>query len=417
MDTERLLISKVIESADLAPAAEAGITPGWFADPSSARVWSMIVDHKGRYGNVPTLAAVKRDYPTYKLLATPEGLPYLVDQMREHRQLVMLEAAITDAAQSHIRRDTAATTARLAAVLAEIARTTPTAYDIDLSTNGDERLTHYRELDALDGRLRGIPSGFPAIDLALQGFEPGQLITFVGPPKTGKSTSMLLMAKAANDSGKEPLFVGFEMSNREQWERLDAIRAGISHKRLRNGTLKPAEWKLLERSVRASQNLPSFHMSQDTSSVTTLTGLRTKIEKLDPDIVYVDGVYMMQDEEGEPSGSSQALTNITRGMKRLAQQLEKPIVIATQALESKMNGKKLTTYSIGYSSSFVQDSDAVIGVQQTDDPNITLMKLLAGRNASPMEAYYTWTWEPVKFEELEYNPFGGDGYEGGSDGW
>src|SRR5690606_22917333 len=160
----------------------------------------------------------------------------------------------------------------------------------------------------------------------------------------------------------------------EQQERLDAMRAGISHTRLRNGTLKPAEWQRLERSIASMANLPSFHLTADAQSVMTLTGLRAKIEALDPDIVFVDGVYMMLDEQGEPSGSPQALTNITRGMKRMAQQLRLPIVISTQALESKMAGKKLSTYSVGYSSSFVQDSDAVIGVENTEDHTIKKMR-------------------------------------------
>jgi replicative DNA helicase len=280
--------------------------------------------------------------------------------------------------------------------------------DINLATNGEERLAHYTALSELDGQLRGIPSGFPFIDHALQGFEPRQLITLVGAAKSGKSSSMLLMSKAANEAGYEPLLVGFEMSNREQYERLDAIRAKISHARLRNGSLTVKEWRQLQRAIKAQALLPDFHMTQDANSVMTLTGLRTKIEKINPDIVFVDGVYLMQDEHGEPGRSAAALSNLTAGLKVMAQQLEKPIVIATQALESKMSGKKLSTSSIGYSSTFFQDSDAVIGAEQTEDKNVTCMKILGARNAPTGEAYYEWNWDPVSFRELEGNPFKND---------
>ncbi|MFI6495916.1 DnaB-like helicase C-terminal domain-containing protein [Nonomuraea typhae] len=411
MDVERLLISKVIEESDLGPAAEIGITKEWFADPSSAQVWAMITEHKAKYGNVPSIGAVRKDYPTYKLLAAEEGLPYLVDQMRTHRHLVLQEAAVTDAANLIVRGQADRVSERLHQVLAELARSSAVSSDIDLSQTSEERLAHYAELAKLDGGLRGIPTGFPAIDRALQGSEPGQLITLVGPPKAGKSTSLLLMTKEANDSGYEPLLVGFEMSNREQYERLDSIRAKISHARLRSGTLTPKEQRQLERAIKVQASLPSFHMTQDASSVMTLTGLRAKIEKIDPDIVFVDGVYMMQDEEGEPSGSPQALTNITRGLKRMAQQIQKPIIISTQALESKMNGKKLRTDSVGYSSSFFQDSDALIGVENTDDPAIKRMIILGARNAATMETFYRWCWDPVEFIELEGNPFEGEGID------
>lgn len=405
MDVERLLLSKIIETGEIGPAAEANITTAWFSDPAAAKVWELIVDHKSRYGKVPSVGVVNRDYPLYKLLESEEDLPYLINEMRRHRHLVLQEAAITDAAQMVLARKPERITARFHELLADIAKTSGSTTDINLATNGPERLQHYKELAELDGRLRGIPTGFPAIDNALMGAEPGQLYTFVGPPKVGKSTGMLLMAKSANESGYEPLFVGFEMSNREQGERLDAIRAGISNARLRAGTLTPPEWRKLERAIRVQSNFPDFHMTQDVSSAMTLSGLRAKIEKFSPDIVYVDGVYMMQDEMGQPNGSPQALTNITRGLKRLAQQLEVPIIIATQALESKMNGKKLSTYSIGYSSSFVQDSDAVIGVERTDDPKITKMSLLLARNAQGLEVFYEWNWELSRFVELPYNPF------------
>jgi|GEM_PF-1655162 len=404
MDVENLLISRVVADGKLGPAA--CITPDWFSDPASARVWTLILEHTSKYGKVPSVAAVKADYPTYKLVQSPEGLEYLTDRMVRNRSLALLERGITEAAQLHLDGDLDRVIARLHTALADVARMTPTDHDINLATNADERMEHYRQLAKLDGRLRGIPSGFPAIDNALSGFEAGQLITFVGPPKVGKSTSLLLMAKAANESGYSPLFVGFEMSNTEQFERLDSIRAGVSHTRLRNGTLTKTELAKLERAVNQAKLLPDFYLTQDTFSVLTVTGLRTKVESLKPDIVYIDGAYMMDDEYGEKKGSPQALTNITRALKRLAQQLQIPIVVTTQALESKMNGRVLTPYSVGYTSSFVQDSDAVFGAERTEDPHIVKIKLMLARNALPCEAYYSWYWDPPLFAELPYDPSG-----------
>jgi len=407
VDVENLLISRVVEEGTLGPAAN--ITPDWFSDPASARVWKLILEHVSKYGNVPSVGVVKSDYPTYKLVKSPEGLEYLTERMVKHRTMAIMERAIHDAAQYHMSGDVDRVLSRLHAALADVAKLDIHSSDVDLAENIDERLQHYQKLSELAGGLRGIPSGFPSIDESLGGFQPGQLITFVGPPKVGKSTSMLLMANASNMSGKSPLFVGFEMSNFEQMERLDAIRAQVSHTRLIRGTLNLVERKKLVKAVNLAKRLPSFYLTQDTGSVMTLTGLRTKIESVKPDIVFVDGAYMMQDENGEPSGSPQALTNITRGLKRLAQQLRLPIVIATQALESKMNGNKLTTYSVGYSSSFVQDSDAVFGAERTEDPGIIKIKLLLARNARPMEAFYRWIWDPPVFEELPYDPFGDEG--------
>ncbi len=115
---------------------------------------------------------------------------------------------------------------------------------------------------------------------------------------------------------------------------------------------------------------------------------------------------MMRDEEGEPQGSSQALTNITRGLKRMSQNLDLPVVESTQALGWKTDKRRgLTGDSIGYSSSFFQDSDLLIGVEKTEIDDVNKLKLLGARNAPPMEKYIRWNWDNGTFEELDDDPF------------
>lgn len=143
------------------------------------------------------------------------------------------------------------------------------------------------------------------------------------------------------------LFVGFEMTNEEQEERLDAINAGISHTRLRSGRLKAKEEQQLGEAVSALADGPPFLLSSDASAMTTLSGIAAKIDTTKPSIVFIDGVYMMEDEHGERKGSPQALTNITRGLKKLAMARQIPIVISTQALSYKIGKSGITQDAIG----------------------------------------------------------------------
>jgi replicative DNA helicase len=214
------------------------------------------------------------------------------------------------------------------------------------------------------------------------------------------------MAKAAFEAGYRPLFIGFEMSNDEQEERFDAISAHISHYKLRAGTLDNHEWKKLERSVHQLEAMQPFIFSADASSTTTLTGIMGKIEKYEPDIVFVDGVYMMDDEQGEQKGSPQALTNISRGFKRIAQRTNIPVAISTQVLEWKLNRKKgITADSIGYSSSFAQDSDVILGVLGTDDPKTQKLSVVTARSTPRFDTFIQWDWDRGEFTELDGNPF------------
>jgi replicative DNA helicase len=273
---------------------------------------------------------------------------------------------------------------------------------VNITENPLGRVERYRERAKAGGALKGISTGFESIDWATGGMQPGQLFTFVGPPKAGKSTMLLLSAILAHMGFYRPLFIGFEMSNEEQEERHDSIRAGVSHNAVLHGRLKAEDYQKLEAMSRRLESMPDMIFSADSTSTSTLSGVAALIDKYKPDVVYIDGVYMMDDENGEPKGSAQALTNITRGLKRMAQNLQVPIAITTQVLAWKMDRKRgVTTNSIGYASSFAQDSDVLIGVEPTENDTVNKIKILDGRNVKRMEFYVQWDWDAGVFEEIE----------------
>ena len=120
---------------------------------------------------------------------------------------------------------------------------------------------------------------------------------------------------------------------------------------------------------------------------------------------------MMEDELGEKKGSAQALTNITRGLKRMSQNFDIPILCTTQVLLWKLNKRKGPDLnSVGYTSSFGQDSDVVISVDKPDehDPTLQRLKVVAARNAPPLETFVRWDWDLGTFEELESDQAGGN---------
>jgi replicative DNA helicase len=153
-----------------------------------------------------------------------------------------------------------------------------------------------------------------------------------------------------------------------------------------------------------SKNMQPFIMSEDSSSLTTVSAIAAKIQEYQPDAVYIDGMYLMDDEHGEPKGSPQALTNITRGTKRLAQRFDIPIVGTSQVLSWKLNNKRtraITADSIGYTSSFVQDSDLVLGVERNPDlDDQAIIRVVEARTAGHAEVHVKWDWQTMEFEEV-----------------
>lgn len=357
---------------------------------------------------------VKADHPSYKWVRVDEPYELLIKRVQEAHAEAILQDGMAAATDAYDVGDLGEVKRILSATLTSLEKSTISTRDIDITHNASDRLERYQAYARSGSELLGLPTGFATIDRATGGLQPEHLVVIVGPPKAGKSTLEMLVARAAQMHGVATLNIGFEMSNDENTERFDAIAAGISAKRLRNGTLTKEEEERLQRALRQQELMPSFWLSSDSMSATTLTGIAAKVEHYKPAAVFVDGVYMMVDEDSGERNTPRALTNLTRGFKRLAQNAQIPVVITTQALIWKMDKKKgLTANSIGYSSSFAQDANTVLGAETTDDPTIQKLKVVLARNCPPMETYVRWDWETATFEELDSAVDDDDGQDAG----
>ena len=194
------------------------------------------------------------------------------------------------------------------------------------------------------------------------------------------------------------------MSNTEQKNRYYAMRARISYQRLMTGSLTYEEESRFMKVV--SEDVPQMRDKfwfSDSTNGQTVSAVASKIQSKNPDIVFIDGTYLMIDEQTNESNTPQAITNITRSLKRLAQKVKKPIVISTQALTWKMRGGNVSADSIGYSSSFHQDADVIFGLQRVDEnvDDTRTLRVIASRNSGLTEAQLLWDWNTGAFREMD----------------
>jgi len=201
-----------------------------------------------------------------------------------------------------------------------------------------------------------------------------------------------------------PMFLSFEMNNEEQKLRYYAIRARISHHRLRTGTLTDEEEARFYQKIDSIQKMEEEMFFVDSANGVTVSSIASKIQNFKPDIVFVDGTYLMIDEEGAEAYNQQ-MTNITRALKRLAQKANIPVVATTQVLNWKMRKGQVTADAIGYSSSFHQDADVIFGLQREDETvdDTRTLKVIANRNGGFKEVALMWNWETGLFREIDEN--------------
>ena len=400
-DNEERLLSKAIRNRDLTPLIEAGVKDDWFFNEDNRQMWKFLIKHKEKYGEVPSAVTVKDNFPTYTLHAVDDTVEYLLDQLIEYRKRQMTIDVILDAQQAIQQGDhDQAIQAMGKAVQAIYEEDFRESSDVDLTHEPMQRFQEYLDIKTRPNGLLGVATGFKTVDQATAGLQPGQLVTIIAPPKTGKSVLALQIAVNVHNDGFVPLFQSFEMSNEEQKHRHDAMRAHIAHSRLVRGGLTKPEEERYKDTLESMASMHNFYLT-DSVSAMTVTGIAAKIERLNPSILFIDGVYLMIDEMTGEQGTPLALTNITRSLKRLAQKKQIPVVISTQVLLWKMKKRQVSADAIGYSSSFYQDSDVILGLQQQDeeDDSSRQLSIVASRNCGPATADLLWDWEEGKFEE------------------
>jgi replicative DNA helicase len=400
-DNELRLLSRAIRTRDISPLLEAGVKGDWFFVEDNRSVWNFVVNHWTKYQEVPTAVTVKDNFPTYNLLAVDDSLDYLLDQLIEYRKRQKTIDVVQAAAEAIQGGDHDAAIAAMSVGVAKIAdEGIKDSGDIDLTDNASQRFDEYLSIKTRPNGLLGMATGFPTIDKATAGLQPGQLVTIIAPPKTGKSVLAMQIAVNVHEDGFVPMFQSFEMTNIEQQHRHDAMRAKIAHSRLIRGSLNQQEEARYRAALSKMESMHNFYLTDAVPSM-TVTGLAAKIDKLRPNIVFVDGVYLMLDEITGEINTPQSITNVTRNLKKLAMSKELPMVISTQVLLWKMKKRQVSADAIGYSSSFYQDSDVILGLQKQDENDDTSreLKIVASRNCGPASTDLLWDWEEGKFEE------------------
>jgi archaellum biogenesis ATPase FlaH len=404
---EQLLVSKVIEEGTLDEASRLGIKPVHFSGDWE-RVYSWVLDYERTHGHIPTERALHRQFGDVSIVSTSgESLSGLASELLDAYSLRELSHVIADAVPLLDDGNASEAIEHLRKGIQKASVDAVRLRDVNMIDSWQARYEKYEEMRNTPNALRGIPTGFHGLDRITHGLRPQQFVVLAGEPKRGKSLFALIIANACHTHGKVPLFVSFEMSIEEQAARYDALASRVSYDSILSGELTTMDMTRIKKNMLLRKNMQPFIFSEDTSSLTTVSALAAKVQEYKPDELIVDGMYLMDDEEGEPKGSPQALTNISRGLKRLAQRFDIPLLGTTQVLSWKLSNKRtraITGDSIGYTSAFLQDTDLLLGVERNPDiDNQSIIRVVEARTASRGEVHVNWDWNTMGFEEVSYD--------------
>ena len=218
------------------------------------------------------------------------------------------------------------------------------------------------------GRVQGVPTGFIGLDRVLGGLQRSDLIIIAARPSVGKTALALSMAyNAAVLHHKIVGFISLEMSAQQIVQRLLAAETGINSHRLRMGQINDDEWGSISR---AYGKLSEANIFIDDGGSSTVNDVRTKARRLQAefgmDVLFIDYLQLMQSRRSD--NRVQEISEISRGLKQLARELNIPVVALSQlsrAVENRSGHKPLLS-DLRESGSIEQDADVVMLIYRED---------------------------------------------------
>jgi len=264
------------------------------------------------------------------------------------------------------------------------------------------------------GVLRGVTSGFRALDNLLSGLQPSDLIILAARPSMGKTTFALNIALNAAVKAKVPVgFFSLEQSREQLVDRLLCAQAMVDGWKLRTGNLKEDDFPAIGMAMGVLAEAPIF--IDDSPALNTIE-IRTRARRMLAEnklgLIVVDYLQLI---EGKKGGSSdfnrvQEVSDISRSLKAIARELNVPVLALSQ-LSRAVEGRdrKVPQLSdLRDSGSIEQDSDVVIFLyredyydKETEKKNITEVLIRKHRNGPIGEVELHFRPEHARFYDIE----------------
>lgn len=233
-----------------------------------------------------------------------------------------------------------------------------------------DALDRIEELHKNKGSLRGLKTGFRDLDKMTAGFQKGDLIIIGARPAMGKTTfAQNLTYNIASMNGKGVLFFSMEMASNEIIDRMISDVSGVNNWSIRTGNFTDEEYAKIGDAMDELSELPIYI---DDSSSMTITELRNKARRAMHDhnigIIIVDYLQLIQGSDRYKGNRVQEVTEISRGLKILARELEIPVVALAQLSRSvtgRDNPRPLLS-DLRESGSIEQDADLVMFLHRPD---------------------------------------------------
>ncbi len=222
-----------------------------------------------------------------------------------------------------------------------------------------------------EGNIRGVPSGFTALDRITAGWQKSDLIVLAARPGMGKTAFVLSMARNIAVDFKRPVaFFSLEMSSVQLVTRLISSESQLPADKLKKGNLENFEWEQLNAKIGGLVDAPLYI---DDTPALSIFELRAKCRRLaaqhNVELIIIDYIQLMSAGGDGKGNREQEISTISRSLKSLAKELNVPIITLSQlnrSVETRSGTKRPMLSDLRESGAIEQDADMVLFIYRPE---------------------------------------------------
>ena len=213
----------------------------------------------------------------------------------------------------------------------------------------------------------GLKTGLKDFDKKIGGLHKSDLIIIAGRPSMGKTAFATNIAsnisKEFKTKNKNVLLFSLEMSSEQLATRLIGELAELSSENIRTGNLSKADFNKL---LKSSEDLKKLNLFIDDSPALSISSIRTRARRMKRkfglDLLILDYLQLVNGESRANDNRVQEISDITRGLKAIAKELNIPVIALSQ-LSRKVEDreeKRPQLSDLRESGAIEQDADLVV---------------------------------------------------------
>ncbi len=400
MLAEKAVLSRILFNNEWNNVMDRRVTEELFQDMECRKCFRYVYDFYSKYGKVPSIDLVEEEFKDLSIEYAKEPVDYYLDKMVENYIRVKGSQVLLGSAREIVKSPMKGIE-KLQTEVAELTlEAVPTRDDLVEDTVEDRKARYLRLKKA--GGMDGMPTPWEVLNEATMGLHGGDFIAIVSRPGVGKTWFLTLFAEYSARNKLKVLFVTNEMSNTQIMQRFDAVYFKLPYKELRAGLLPDALEKMYFEGLEKMKKDVKMVVTQDVHGVNSIG---SKIDQYKPDLVLVDGMYLLADDQNSKS-RWEGISNISRNLKKLARKKKVPIIATTQFNRASEDVKidKVTLSNLGFSDSIGQDADVVLGLFRTKDMELNnemKVRMLKVREGEPKDFTIQWDLRHMRFDTIE----------------